>query len=47
MDDEAAIGGARVRGAARRVRMPSSGLGSWTVVGAVGGLVEPVDEFLG
>ena len=32
---------------ARRVRMPSSGVESWTVVGPDGGVVEVVDEFLG
>ena len=31
----------------RRVRMPSSGVESWTVVGPDGGSVELVDEFLG
>ena len=45
MDDEGAI---RVRGfAARRVRMPSSGVESWTVVEPDGGPVELVDELLG
>ena len=32
---------------ARRVRMPSSGVESWTVVGPAGRAVEEVDEFLG
>ena len=33
--------------AARRVRMPSSGVESWTVVGPDGRVVEVIDEFLG
>ena len=38
----------RVRGfVARRVRMPSSGVESWTVVGPDGRAVEVIDEFLG
>src|SRR5437899_11542917 len=32
---------------ARRVRIPSSGVESWTVVGADGRPVEVIDEFLG
>ena len=32
---------------ARRVRMPSSGVVSWTVVGSDGRAVEVIDEFLG
>ena len=32
---------------ARRVRMPSSGVESWTVVGRDGRVVEVIDEFLG
>ena len=32
---------------ARRVRMPSSGVESWTVVGPAGRAVEVIDEFLG
>ncbi len=32
---------------ARRVRMPSSGVESWTVVGPDGRAVEVIDEFLG
>ena len=32
---------------ARRVRMPSSGVVSWTVIGPDGRAVEVIDEFLG
>jgi len=32
---------------ARRVRMPSSGVESWTVIGSDGRAVEVIDEFLG
>jgi integrase/recombinase XerD len=46
--DDAEVDGTRGVGfVARRVRMPSSGVGSWTVVGPDGRAVELVDEFLG
>ena len=37
----------QLRFVARRVRMPSSGVESWTVVGPDGRAVDVVDEFLG
>ena len=32
---------------ARRVRMPSNGVESWTVIGSDGRAVEVIDDFLG
>ena len=46
MDDDY-VGGMPRGFAVRRVRMPSSGVESWTVVGPDGRLVGLVDEFLG
>ena len=46
MDDDH-VDGMRRGCVARRVRMPSSGVESWTVVGPDGRLVGLVDEFLG
>src|SRR5437588_12949421 len=47
MDDDH-VDGVRCRGCVvRRVRMPSSGMESWTVVGPDARLVGLVDEFLG
>jgi hypothetical protein len=43
----AELDGARRGFVARRVRMPSSGVESWTVVGSDGRAVEVIDEFLG
>src|SRR5437764_14623530 len=46
--DDARFGEGMQHGfAARRVRMPSSGVESWTVVAPDGRVVEVIDEFLG
>jgi integrase/recombinase XerD len=45
--DDAQLGGTRRGFVVRRVRMPSSGVVSWTVVGPEGLVVEVIDEFLG
>ena len=47
MDDAQCGEGMRHGFAARRVRMPSSGVESWTVVAPDGRAVEVIDEFLG
>lgn len=47
MDDAQPGDRVQPRFVARRVRMPSSGVESWTVVGPDGRAVEVVDEFLG
>jgi integrase/recombinase XerD len=45
--DDAQSDEARRGFVARRVRMPSSGVVTWTVVGPEGRVVEVIDEFLG
>jgi hypothetical protein len=45
--DDAQSNEARRGFVARRVRMPSRGVVSWTVVGQEGRVVEVIDEFLG
>jgi len=47
MDDARSEDRMQLGFAARRVRMPSSGVESWTVVGPDGRVVEVIDEFLG